>query len=247
MNCHCWSYSVCNEWGTRYAKWSESSLVIQMVKNPPAMQEMRVWSLSQEDPLEEKMAIHSSILVWRVPWTEEPGGLHSPCCCIESDTTEGLSTANSPYILPCFYSAEFKRTIVDMFLQKSCPNLCYPSGFCSKWVRACPERYLNLSKEAIWLLHHVTKSPGAADAGTFPTAMRTSSETLWSRGNVITLMTFCIRRKKEFIIVLALHNHSSLTFIDLYQMYYKHYLESKSLIFFSELQILAKEHLKLSA
>ena len=103
------------------------------------------------------------------------------------------------------------------------------------------KRQVNLS------LYLITKSPGAADAGIFPIALRTSSEALWSCGNIITLMTFCIRRKKEFSIVLALHNHSNLTFIDLYQMYYKHYLESKSLIFFSELQVLAKEHLKLSA
>ena len=47
----------------------------QMVKNLPAMQETRVQSLSQEDPLEKGMAAHSSVLAWRIPWTEEPGGL----------------------------------------------------------------------------------------------------------------------------------------------------------------------------
>ena len=46
-----------------------------MVKNPPAMQEMWVQPLDWEDPLEEEMASHSSILVWRIPWTEEPGRL----------------------------------------------------------------------------------------------------------------------------------------------------------------------------
>ena len=46
-----------------------------MVKNPPAKQEMRVQSLGQEDHLEQKMATHSSILAWEIPWTEEPGGL----------------------------------------------------------------------------------------------------------------------------------------------------------------------------
>ena len=49
-----------------------------VVKNPPAIQEtqdMQVWSLSQEDPLEKEMATHSSIFAWRIPWTEEPGGL----------------------------------------------------------------------------------------------------------------------------------------------------------------------------
>ena len=51
-----------------------------MVKNPLAMQEtqeMRVKSLGREDPLEEGLATHSSILAWRIPWTEEPGGLQS--------------------------------------------------------------------------------------------------------------------------------------------------------------------------
>ena len=48
-----------------------------MVKSPPAMWETWVWSLGCEDPLEEEMATHSSILVWRIPWTEESGGLQS--------------------------------------------------------------------------------------------------------------------------------------------------------------------------
>ena len=52
-------------------------LVAQMMKNPPAMQETQVQSLGQEDSLEEGMATHSSILAWRIPWTEEPGGLQS--------------------------------------------------------------------------------------------------------------------------------------------------------------------------
>ena len=48
-----------------------------MVKNPPARQENWVQSLGWEDPLEKKMATHSSILAWRIPWREEPGGLPS--------------------------------------------------------------------------------------------------------------------------------------------------------------------------
>ena len=47
----------------------------QMLKDLPAVQETRVQSLDQEDPLEKGMATHSSILAWRIPWTEEPGGL----------------------------------------------------------------------------------------------------------------------------------------------------------------------------
>ena len=54
-----------------------ASQVARMVKNLLAMQETQVQSLGQEDPLEEGMATHSSILAWRIPWTEEPGGLLS--------------------------------------------------------------------------------------------------------------------------------------------------------------------------
>ena len=45
-----------------------------MVKNPPAMQETRILFLGWDDPLEKEMATHSSILAWRIPWREEPGG-----------------------------------------------------------------------------------------------------------------------------------------------------------------------------
>ena len=54
-----------------------ASLVAQMVKNPPTMPETWVQSLGWEDPLEEGTATHSSILAWRIPWTEEPGRLQS--------------------------------------------------------------------------------------------------------------------------------------------------------------------------
>ena len=51
--------------------------VVKKKKNLPAMQEMQVQSLGWEDPLEEEMATHSSILAWKIPWTEEFGGLQS--------------------------------------------------------------------------------------------------------------------------------------------------------------------------
>ena len=54
-----------------------ASLVAQVVKHLPAMQETWVQFLGWEDPLEKGMATHSSILAWRIPWTEEPGGLQS--------------------------------------------------------------------------------------------------------------------------------------------------------------------------
>ena len=52
-------------------------LVAQMVKNLPAVRETQVQSLGGEDPLEKEMANHSCILAWKIPWTEEPGGLQS--------------------------------------------------------------------------------------------------------------------------------------------------------------------------
>ena len=55
----------------------EAFLETQMIKTPPAMQQSRVQSLGGEDPLEESMAVHFSILAQRIPWTEEPGGLQS--------------------------------------------------------------------------------------------------------------------------------------------------------------------------
>ena len=54
-----------------------ASLVAQMVKNLPTMQETGVRSLDREDPLQKEMATHSSILAWSIPWTEEPGELQS--------------------------------------------------------------------------------------------------------------------------------------------------------------------------
>ena len=63
-----------------------ASLLTQMVKNLPVMQEAWVQSLGWEDPLEKGMATHSSSLAWRIPWTEEPGGLQS-MRTKESDTT----------------------------------------------------------------------------------------------------------------------------------------------------------------
>ena len=57
--------------------WVGTSLIVQMVENLPAIQETWVKSLGQEDPLEKEMTIQSSLLAWRIPWTEEPGGLQS--------------------------------------------------------------------------------------------------------------------------------------------------------------------------
>ena len=67
----------------------------QIVKNLPMMQETQVRSLGQEYPLQKEMATHSSILAWKIPWTEEPGGLYSPWGRKKSNTTEQLTLSLS--------------------------------------------------------------------------------------------------------------------------------------------------------
>ena len=61
------------------------------MKNPPAMQETQVRSLGWEDPLEKGMAIYSGILAWKIPWTEQPGGLQSMGLQKESGMTKQLN------------------------------------------------------------------------------------------------------------------------------------------------------------
>ena len=83
---------------------SQTHWATELKLHLPAMQEIRVWSLGQKDPLENGMASHSSILTWRITWTEEPGGLwsmshgrpqpstYTKCLkCKESDMTEWLT------------------------------------------------------------------------------------------------------------------------------------------------------------
>ena len=65
-----------------------ASLVAQTVKNPPAIGGTWIPSLGWEDPLEKGKATHSSILAWRIPWTGEPGRLHTVHAVAESDMTE---------------------------------------------------------------------------------------------------------------------------------------------------------------
>ena len=71
---HCKALSSNNEGNCIYPG---TSLVAQMVKNPPALQGTSVQSLGRDDPLEKGMVTHPGILAWRIPWTEEPGMLQS--------------------------------------------------------------------------------------------------------------------------------------------------------------------------
>ena len=73
----CWRKGVPTTNKKQPVHLQRSSLVAQMVKNLPAVQKTWVQASGQEDPLEKGMAIHSNILAWRIPWTEEPGGLPS--------------------------------------------------------------------------------------------------------------------------------------------------------------------------
>ena len=88
-----------------------ASLVAQTVNDVPAMQETWIWSLGLEDPLEEGMATHSSILAWRIPWTEEPDGLQSiGSQRVGRDWVTKHSTLSSPS-LPDRYSPSGHRQI----------------------------------------------------------------------------------------------------------------------------------------
>ena len=103
-------------------------LVAQLGKNLSAMLEAQVWFLGQEDPLEKEMATHSSILAWRIPWTEEPGRLQS----MELQRV-GHDWATNTFI-------PFSR-------KSSAGVLCrvhhvkYPAGWITSWNQDCWEKY----------------------------------------------------------------------------------------------------------
>ena len=103
-------------------QYSWASWVAQTVKNPPAMQEAWVLSLGWENPLEEVMATHSGILAWRIPWTEEPGGLQST-----GSQRVGHAWATQPKTAQ-HQEAEGKCYFL---IAKLCLTLCDPVG-CSQ-------------------------------------------------------------------------------------------------------------------
>ena len=95
-----------------------------MVKNLPAMQETWVQSLGQEDPLEKGMATHSTILAWRIPWTEEPGRPQS-MGSQESDTTQGLNDDNEQDMF-LVISDQTPRILQQKLQNESVRMLIYP-------------------------------------------------------------------------------------------------------------------------
>ena len=94
-----------------------------MVKNLPATHETRVWSLGQEDPLEKEMATNSSILAWRIPWTEEPGGQRVPKRWTRLSHTH-THTHTYTDIHP--WSPSSKSPIQFNSVAQLCPILCDP-------------------------------------------------------------------------------------------------------------------------
>jgi hypothetical protein len=84
VGCSSWDHKeletterACMQGSSGSLVWNKQILMAQRLKHLPAIQETWVRSLGQEDPLEKEMATHSSTLAWRIPWTEEPGGLQS--------------------------------------------------------------------------------------------------------------------------------------------------------------------------
>ena len=99
-----------------------ASLVAQTLQHQSAMQKTQVWSLGQEDPLEKEMASHFSVLAWRIPWTEEPGGLQS----LESQRVRHNWAKNTHKIL---YVCVCARTYMHAKSLQSCPTLCDPRDY----------------------------------------------------------------------------------------------------------------------
>ena len=113
----------------------ETSLVAQSVRNLPEVQETRVWSLGQEDLLEKEMANHSSILAWKIPWTEKPGRLKSMGWqTIRHDWATHTHTHTHTHNQHnTFYWAPLVPQLVKNLLQ------CRRPGF-NSWVRKIPWR-----------------------------------------------------------------------------------------------------------
>ena len=103
----------------------------QVVKNPPVIQETRVPSLGREVPLEEVMATHSSILAWRIPRTEEPGGLQS-MGSQESDMTEHVMDYNH-FILKFKLKVPKHLFSAEMLSVLTTPSIKCPLPPHNKW------------------------------------------------------------------------------------------------------------------
>ena len=115
-----------------------------MVKNPPTMQETCVWSLGWENHLQEGMATYFIILAWRIPWTEEPGGLYSPWGSKQSDMTEWLSISQREHKAQYWIPLSTYSGILAFWLSQ-CPWFSGKESACqyrrcrfNPWVRKTP-------------------------------------------------------------------------------------------------------------
>ena len=113
--------------------YGPNGIMAQMIKSLPAIQETWVQSLGWEDPLEEGMAIHSSILAWEIPWTEKPGGLQSlGSCRIRNDSATNTHThthtRNHSHFMGSIFAGKEKllnEKNEQFFISQSC---CGPSN-----------------------------------------------------------------------------------------------------------------------
>ena len=110
--------------------WIET-LVAQTVKNLPAMEETQVWPLGQKDPLEKGMATHSSILAWRIPWTEEPGRLQSM-----GSQRVGHDWATSTFT-SALWQVRSSASPLDLGNKSPFPS-CWLKGYCSRPLQSQP-------------------------------------------------------------------------------------------------------------
>ena len=133
-------------WQITFTLSTEKGLVAQMVKNLSTMPETRVWPLGQEDPLEKGMATHSSILAWRIPWTEEPGGLQS----IGSQRIRQDWVANISLFLSLL-KADFMPVMLadDLIESSQLPYSCFPAfiySTCIEHLLCAKISFMNLSQ-----------------------------------------------------------------------------------------------------
>ena len=121
-------------------------MVTQMVKNLPAMQETRVWSLGWDDALEKEMVAHSSILAWKISWTEK-SSRYCPWGHIEVDTTEQLTLLFHFHILAdiCHLLLFFYSSIIYCTSTYLIPSyiLCQYTVYCT-WNKGKIELFLSL-------------------------------------------------------------------------------------------------------
>ena len=121
--------AICFTRGNAHTGFSGGSVV----KNPPAMQEAQetwVWSLGQDDPLEEEMATHSSILAGKIPWTEEPGGQRSPRW--SQRVGHHPATKHIVYISQCYFPNLSHFLLPPLCPQVHSPHPCLHS-FPTNW------------------------------------------------------------------------------------------------------------------